>query len=108
MYSKEFQEIINYRRSNRVFDANIPVPEEVMQKSLERAVLSPNSSNMQLWEFYWIKSDEELKTFIPLCLNQQAARTAKQSSTTFKLLLALKQTMLLPQLLVEQLLVSRT
>jgi nitroreductase len=33
---------------------------------------------MQLWEFYWIKSDEELKTFIPLCLNQQAARTAKQ------------------------------
>jgi nitroreductase len=49
-----------------------------MQKSLERAVLSPNSSNMQLWEFYWIKSDEELKTFIPLCLNQQAARTAKQ------------------------------
>ena len=78
MYSEEFQEIINYRRSNRVFDANTPVPEEVMQKSLERAVLSPNSSNMQLWEFYWIKSDEELKTFIPLCLNQQAARTAKQ------------------------------
>jgi nitroreductase len=78
MYSEEFQEIINYRRSNRVFDANIPVPEEVMQKSLERAVLSPNSSNMQLWEFYWIKSDEELKTFIPLCLNQQAAKTAQQ------------------------------
>jgi nitroreductase len=49
-----------------------------MQKSLERAVLSPNSSNMQLWEFYWIKSDEELKTFIPLCLNQQAAKTAQQ------------------------------
>ena len=78
MYSEEFQEIINYRRSNRVFDANTPVPEEVMQKSLERAVLSPNSSNMQLWEFYWIKSDEELKTFIPLCLNQQAAKTAQQ------------------------------
>jgi nitroreductase len=78
MYSKEFQEIVNYRRSNRVFDANTPVPEEVMQKSLERAVLSPNSSNMQLWEFYWIKSDEELKTFIPLCLNQQAAKTAQQ------------------------------
>jgi nitroreductase len=78
MYSKEFQEIVNYRRSNRVFDAKIPVPEDVMQKSLERAVLSPNSSNMQLWEFYWIKSDEELKTFIPLCLNQQAAKTAQQ------------------------------
>jgi len=78
MYSKEFQEIVNYRRSNRVFDSNIPVPDDVMQKSLERAILSPNSSNMQLWEFYWIKSDEELEKFVPLCLNQQAARTAKQ------------------------------
>lgn len=78
MYSNEFQEIINFRRSNRVFDANIPVPEDVMKKSIERAVLSPNSSNMQLWEFYWIKSEQELKNFIPLCLNQQAARTAQQ------------------------------
>lgn len=78
MYSKEFQEIVNYRRSNRVFDANIPVPDDVIQKSLERAILSPNSSNMQLWEFYWIKSDDVLKKFVPLCLNQQAARTAKQ------------------------------
>jgi nitroreductase len=78
MYSKEFQEIVNYRRSNRVFDSNIPVPDDVMQKSLERAILSPNSSNMQLWEFYWIKSDKELEKFVPLCLNQQAARTAKQ------------------------------
>ena len=77
MYSNEFQEIINFRRSNRVFDAT-KVPEEVIQKSLERAILSPNSSNMQLWEFYWIKSEGELKKFIPLCLNQQAARTAQQ------------------------------
>jgi len=77
MYSNEFQEIVNYRRSNRVFDAT-KVPEEVIQKSLERAILSPNSSNMQLWEFYWIKSEGELEKFIPLCLNQQAARTAQQ------------------------------
>jgi len=78
MYSKEFEEIINFRRSNRVFNPVIPIPDEIVKKSLERAVLSPNSSNMQLWEFYWIKSDEELKKFVPLCLNQQAARTAKQ------------------------------
>jgi nitroreductase len=78
MYSNEFQEIINFRRSNRVFDSNINVPNEVIQKSLERAVLSPNSSNMQLWEFHWINSESELKKFIPLCLNQQAAKTAKQ------------------------------
>ena len=47
MYSKEFDNIIQFRRSNRAFDASIEVPEEVMIKSLERTVLSPNRSNMQ-------------------------------------------------------------
>ncbi|MFM7473521.1 MAG: nitroreductase family protein, partial [Crocinitomicaceae bacterium] len=75
MYSKEFDEIIQFRRSNRMFDASIEVPEEVMVKSLERTVLSPNSSNMQLWEFYWIHSKSELEKFVPLCLNQRAAKT---------------------------------
>lgn len=78
MYSKEFQEIIDYRRSNRSFDENIKVPKEVIQRSLERAILSPNSSNMQLWEFYWIHSDEQKEKFIPLCLNQSAAKTAQE------------------------------
>ena len=78
MYTNEFQEIINFRRSNRAFDPSIEVPEEVMKKSIERAILSPNSSNMQLWEFHWIKSKPELEKFVPLCLNQQAAKTAKQ------------------------------
>lgn len=49
MFSKEFDEIVNFRRSNRKFDPNIEVPNDVIQKSIERAVLSPNSSNMQLW-----------------------------------------------------------
>ena len=74
----EFQRIVDFRRSNRGFDPLVEVPDEVIHTSLARAILSPNSSNMQLWEFYWIKSDEELKTFIPLCLNQQAAKTAQQ------------------------------
>lgn len=74
----EFQKVIEYRRSNRSFDPNVNVPDEVIKVSLERAILSPNSSNMQLWEFYWLSSENTLKEFIPLCLNQQAARTAKQ------------------------------
>jgi nitroreductase len=67
MLAESFQEIINRRRSNRKFDATVPVPDEVIRRSLERAILSPNSSNMQLWEFYWIKSDELRKKFVPLC-----------------------------------------
>jgi len=77
MYTKEFQDIINFRRSNRSFDPAIEVPDDVIQKSLERAVLSPNSSNMQLWEFHWIKTKKELEKYVPLCLDQRAAKTAK-------------------------------
>jgi len=73
----EFQRIIEYRRSNRKFDANTPVPNEVIQTSIERAILSPNSSNMQLWEFHWIQSKEMLEIFVPLCLGQSAAQTAQ-------------------------------
>jgi nitroreductase len=74
----EFQKIIDFRRSNRSFDPNVPVPEEVIRVSLERAILSPNSSNMQLWEFYWLESKAAIAEMIPLCLGQQAAATAQQ------------------------------
>ena len=74
--SASFQEIVLKRRSNRYYDETVQVPDEVIQRSLERAILSPNSSNMQLWEFYWIKSRDQLNTFVPLCLNQQTAKTA--------------------------------
>jgi len=78
MYSKEFDAIVLFRRSNRKFDPEVEVPESIIHKSLQRAVLSPNSSNMQLWEFHWLRSDEMKKKFIPLCMNQQAAKTAKE------------------------------
>jgi hypothetical protein len=77
MYSREFQEIVNFRRSNRAFDSSIEVPDDLIQKSLERATLAPNSSNMQLWEFHWIKSKPLLESFVPLCMGQGAAKTAK-------------------------------
>lgn len=74
--SQAFDEIVQRRRSNRRFDTQIQVPDEVIQKSLNRAILSPNSSNMQLWEFYWISSPEEKAKYEKLCLGQSAARTA--------------------------------
>jgi len=78
MLSNQFQEIIDRRRSNRKFDPLVEVPDEVIKRSLERAILSPNSSNMQLWEFYWIKNKEEREKYTALCLGQSAAKTAKQ------------------------------
>jgi nitroreductase len=76
--STSFEEIIQRRRSNRKFDANVEVPDDVITRSLERSILSPNSSNMQLWEFQWIKDPVLKESFIALCLDQNAARTAKQ------------------------------
>ena len=78
MYSSEFQEIINKRRSNRKFDPLVEVPDEVIKRSLERAILSPNSSNMQLWEFYHVVDKDLLKKLSHLCLDQPATATAKQ------------------------------
>lgn len=77
MLGAAFDEIVEFRRSNRSFNPEAEVPDEVVKKSLERAILSPNSSNMQLWEFYWIRSEEEKKKFQPLCLDQYAAKSAK-------------------------------
>ena len=76
--SQAFEEIVEKRRSNRKFDPNVEVPDEVIKRSLERSILAPNSSNMQLWEFYWIKDPALQKDFHEYCLNQNAARTAKQ------------------------------
>ncbi len=78
MSNNYFDEIIEKRRSNRKFDPNVEVPNQVIQKSIERAILSPNSSNMQLWEFYWIQNPAEREKYTELCLGQSAAKTAKQ------------------------------
>lgn len=68
-------EVIQKRRSIRKFTED-RVPEEVMTKALEMAVLAPNSSNTQTWDFYWVRSDEQKKKLVEACLSQSAARTA--------------------------------
>ncbi|HON79256.1 MAG TPA: nitroreductase family protein, partial [Spirochaetota bacterium] len=40
---KEFQKVIDSRRSVRVFDGE-PIPEKVVTRCLENALLAPNSS----------------------------------------------------------------
>lgn len=75
---EQFQQIIEFRRSNRKFDPAVAVPAEVIERSLQRAILSPNSSNMQLWEFHWVSSSAEKAKVAELCLGQSAARTAQE------------------------------
>ena len=71
------EEIINYRRSVRHYK-NEPINADKVQHCLDLATLAPNSSNMQLWEFYHIVNPEMLKKIAEACLNQQSATTAQQ------------------------------
>ena len=77
MSQASFEEIVQRRRSNRKFDANVNVPDSVIEQAIQQAILAPTSSNMQLREFYWIKSEEVKKEMAANCLGQNAAATAK-------------------------------
>lgn len=72
-----FAETINYRRSIRNYkDSAIDTLK--VQHCLELATLAPNSSNMQLWEFYHVTNPTTLKELSHACLDQESATTAKQ------------------------------
>ncbi len=71
----DFFEAVSKRRSIRKY-TDEKVPEEVIQKALDAAILAPNSSNTQTWNFYWVKSAEQKKKLVEYCLSQSAARTA--------------------------------
>ena len=53
--AQEFAELVQARRSCRVY-TDEPVPESIIDKCLDLALLAPNSSNLQPWKFYWVKN----------------------------------------------------
>jgi nitroreductase len=71
-----FETIVKARRSVRKFDPGVPVPDDAVQRALDLAVLSPNSSNMQLWHFTWVRDAGVRERIVPVCMGQNAARTA--------------------------------
>ena len=78
IHEKTVSEAINYRRSVRVYDAKKTIDKTIVKKCLEQAALAPNSSNMQLWEFYHITSKDTIAKIAPYCFNQNTAKTAQQ------------------------------
>jgi nitroreductase len=75
---KTVSEAIQYRRSVRIYDAEKALDKNVVKKCIAQAALAPNSSNMQLWEFYHITSKDLIAKIAPFCFNQNAAKTADQ------------------------------
>ncbi len=74
-----FDRIVLHRRSVRSYDST-PVPESVMRECLELALLAPNSSNLQAWEFYWVRSEEKKRRLAEYCMAQGAARLQRLES----------------------------
>ncbi len=75
---KSVSDAINYRRSVRVYDSEKSIDTEKVRQCIKQAVLAPNSSNMQLWEFHHITSDAIKTKMISFCFDQNAAKTAQQ------------------------------
>jgi nitroreductase len=72
-----FERTVRRRRSIRVFAAE-PVPEAVMERALDLALLAPNSSNLQPWEFWWVRDPVKKARLVEACMSQAAARTAAE------------------------------
>jgi nitroreductase len=73
---EEFRKVVTSRRSVRRFD-DTPLPEAVLNDCLDMAMLAPNSSNLQPWEFHVVKTPVLKKEMAVACLSQNAARTAQ-------------------------------
>ena len=72
-----FKKVVQSRRSVRKF-TDKPIPKEILDDCLDMALLAPNSSNLQPWTFYIVKTESKKKVIVKACLNQWAARTAAE------------------------------
>ncbi len=75
--TQEFIKVVESRRSVRVYTRE-SIPPEIVNKCLDLALLAPNSSNLQNWEFYWVRALDKKQELVKACLSQPAARTAPE------------------------------
>jgi len=74
-----FFEAVESRRSVRIFNQEEDFDHSVVQRCLEAAILSPNSSNLQLYEFIRVPESSHFKDQIAqLCMRQKATVTARE------------------------------
>ncbi|WP_144607318.1 nitroreductase family protein [Algoriphagus algorifonticola] len=74
-----FFEAVEARRSVRIFDQESEFDHDIVRHCLEAAILSPNSSNLQLYQFVRVPESSPLKDQLAqLCMRQKAATTARE------------------------------
>ncbi|MCA9534747.1 MAG: nitroreductase family protein [Myxococcales bacterium] len=72
-----FARVVESRRSVRRFHPE-PVPDDVVARCLDLALLAPTSSNLQCWEFYRVVDPDKKRALAAACLGQPAATTAPE------------------------------
>jgi len=78
MNQPSFESIVQSRRSVRKYDGSAEFNHDDVAKALELTTLSPNSSNMQMWEFHRVISEDKKTALAELCMGQNAAKTANE------------------------------
>ena len=58
MINNNFEDILNNRKSVKVFDDQFKIPREEMDEMIQKATKAPSSVNMQPWRFLVVESDE--------------------------------------------------
>lgn len=75
----DFFRAVHERRSVRLFDQEEPFDHDKIKQCLEAAILSPNSSNLQLYQFIRVPESSPFKDQLSeLCMRQKAATTARE------------------------------
>ncbi len=72
-----FAQVLRSRRSIRRF-SDEKIPDSVTQECLDLALEAPNSSNLQAWEFHWVRQPALKAQLVKACLDQSAASTAAE------------------------------
>jgi nitroreductase len=72
-----FSQVVQARRSVRVFTEE-KVSDEVIEKCLDLALLSPTSSNLQCWHFIRVQDEKTHQALAKICMNQIAARSCAE------------------------------
>lgn len=70
-----FMEVVRGRRSVRVFESE-PIPDDILDRCLDAALLAPTSHNLECWQFLDVRDPDKLARMRHLCLDQSPAMQA--------------------------------
>jgi nitroreductase len=70
-----FMEVVRGRRSVRIFESE-PIPDDILDKCLDAALLAPTSHNLECWQFIEVRDPDKLARLRHLCLDQSPAAQA--------------------------------